>query len=291
MKPFITILLLFAFNANAQNSEDYVKSGIAKQFKLDYYEALSDFNKAIELNSKSDLAYYSRGKLKLRISTNNEALSDFNKAIELNPKYAAAYFERGLIKGELNDYLKAIAEFDKVIELDPSYYDAYLERGKNKYHLKYYNSAILDFDKAIPHIIDNTIACSFRGDAKLALLDYLGAILEYNQIIKSAEEKYLRNASWGHTSSLDDEMKEGRGYVYFCLVNRAYAKSQMKDYWGAIQDYDRCIKVNHTETSLYIGRGVCKVKHGYKQNGCLDFRKAQELGYSRATEWINKYCK
>ena len=54
-------------------------------------EAISDYNKAIELNPKFAMAYYNRGIVYNDSGKIDQAISDYNKAIELNPKDAEAY--------------------------------------------------------------------------------------------------------------------------------------------------------------------------------------------------------
>jgi tetratricopeptide (TPR) repeat protein len=59
----------------------------------------------------------------------DKAISDFNKAIDLNPKFAEAYNNRGLTYAKKGQYDKAISDFTKTIEINPSYTLAYQNRG------------------------------------------------------------------------------------------------------------------------------------------------------------------
>ena len=52
-----------------------------------------------------------------------KALTDINKAIELNPEYIKAYSRRGNIKVQLEDYDEAIRDYYKVKEINPAYPD------------------------------------------------------------------------------------------------------------------------------------------------------------------------
>jgi len=77
-----------------------------------------------------------------------EAINDYNKAIELNPKHSKAYYNRGLAKGELKDYRGAIQDFNKAIELNPNYAKAYYNRGIAKILLGQEDNGCLDLSKA-----------------------------------------------------------------------------------------------------------------------------------------------
>jgi tetratricopeptide (TPR) repeat protein len=57
------------------------------------------------------------------------AITDFDRAIELDPQYHVAYYYRGLAYCNQGDYDRAIADFDKAVELDPQDAEAYAERG------------------------------------------------------------------------------------------------------------------------------------------------------------------
>jgi len=97
----------------------YLERGWAYRLKDYYEEAMSDYNKAIEINPKYALAYRTRGNFySLSLDYYDEAISDFTKAIEINPKYALAYSGRGYIYFEkLENKVKGCADLKKACEL------------------------------------------------------------------------------------------------------------------------------------------------------------------------------
>ena len=62
-------------------------------------------------------AYYNRGTAKVRSGDHKGAITDYDKAIELNPKYAMAYSNRGVAKYYLGNHKGAVKDFDKVKSL------------------------------------------------------------------------------------------------------------------------------------------------------------------------------
>ncbi len=74
---------------------------------------------------------------------------------------------------------------------------------------------------------------------------------------------------------------------YFKSGNTKY---DLKDYKGAIQDYTKAIELNPKYADAYYNRGIAKIELGQKDNGCLDFSKAGELGHAEAYESIKEYC-
>jgi len=98
-----------------------------------------------------------------------EAIKILNKAIELDPKYALAYFSRGYAYDKLKQYIKAIQSYDKAIELNPKDAWAYAHRGNAHYNLEQYVKAIQSFDKAIELNPKNAKTYSDRGAAYIVL--------------------------------------------------------------------------------------------------------------------------
>jgi tetratricopeptide (TPR) repeat protein len=95
------------------NASDYFLRGLGKSERGDYRGAIVDYDQAISLNPKYDLAFNNRGLLRQnKLNDVQGALSDFNQAISLNPKYALAYFHRAnLKKDKLNNPTGAIPDY------------------------------------------------------------------------------------------------------------------------------------------------------------------------------------
>jgi tetratricopeptide (TPR) repeat protein len=102
IKPVWVILptvLFFLFScASTQQKQDesrdakfYNNRGAAYGEKSQYDQAISDFNKAIEMNPRYNKAYNNRGIVHRLTGQYDQAISDFNKAIAINPLDAEAY--------------------------------------------------------------------------------------------------------------------------------------------------------------------------------------------------------
>ena len=78
------------------DAEAYNNRGIAYVKKGQYDRAISDLNKAIEINPNLVEAYFLRGLAYRHRGQYDRAISDFTKAIEINPKFANAYYHRGV---------------------------------------------------------------------------------------------------------------------------------------------------------------------------------------------------
>jgi tetratricopeptide (TPR) repeat protein len=95
----ITILivsLLFSCSAQekqvvSRDADFYNNRGNAYAKKGQYDQAISDFNRAIEINPRYTMAYNNRGIVYRIKGRYDQAISDFNKAIGINPLDPEAY--------------------------------------------------------------------------------------------------------------------------------------------------------------------------------------------------------
>lgn len=117
--------------------------------KSDLNKAISNFNKAIEINPGYPDAYNNRGCIYQNKGELDQAISDFSKAIEINPRYASAYSNRGLAYANKGNPEQAISDCNKAVEANPGCVEAYftlgliyLNKGNLEQSLFCYNKAI-----------------------------------------------------------------------------------------------------------------------------------------------------
>ena len=107
-----------ALSINPNYAQAYNNRGVAYKYLKHYNEAISDFNKSIELkNPALHFVYNNRGIAYFDLQNYEQAISDYNRAIEINPKYAEAYYNRGLLYQILDETEKANADFAKAKQL------------------------------------------------------------------------------------------------------------------------------------------------------------------------------
>ena len=256
----------------AQTSEEYFYRAYEKINLKDYYGAIADYTKAIEINPNFSNAYYNRGLTKYDLKDYKGAIEDYTKAIEINPNYIQAYNNRGAVKRELKDNYGAIADYTKAIEINPNHSSAYYNRGAVKSELKDNYGAIADYTKAIEINPNFSNAYNNRGKSKAILKNYYGAISDFTKTI---------------------EINPNHSHAYY---NRGNAKFILKDYYGAISDCTKDIEINPNKSVAYFRRGLSKYFLGDTNGACKDARKALELGTLTtndavlAPKFINNEC-
>ena len=90
-----------------------------------YTEAISHYDKAIQLDPDFAKAYINRGNSNFQLGQYQTAITDYTKAIELDPDDALAYINRGITDIEKGQSETATTDFDKAAQLDPDFAQYY----------------------------------------------------------------------------------------------------------------------------------------------------------------------
>ena len=101
-----------------------------------------------KVNAESSYFYLKRGDEKIKKEDYYGAIFDFTKAIEIQPNNAILYSIRSYPKSVLKDYIGAISDLNKAIKIDPNEGSFYKLRGNYKYMLNERQSACIDWSKA-----------------------------------------------------------------------------------------------------------------------------------------------
>jgi len=81
-------------------------------------DAVKEFSKAIAENQSSHMLFYFRGIAQEKVGNLEEAMSDYQKTIELKPDFALPYSMAGKIFARQQNYEKAREFYQKSVELD-----------------------------------------------------------------------------------------------------------------------------------------------------------------------------
>ncbi|MCX4275580.1 MAG: tetratricopeptide repeat protein [Candidatus Gastranaerophilales bacterium] len=102
----------------------YFYRAVAHQTLENFNEAMLDYTKALQLNSKMTDAYYNRARITLsRKDIENpdvaSAVEDLKHALELDEKFIDALYAMAAAQKKLQNYSAAIEYLDKLLELEP----------------------------------------------------------------------------------------------------------------------------------------------------------------------------
>ncbi|NLY25625.1 MAG: tetratricopeptide repeat protein [Bacteroidales bacterium] len=184
----------------------------------DTTSAMTDLNKAIEIDPYTAQSFSARGLLYFQQKEYNNALADLDEAIRLDPYFNGNYINRGLVKYNLNDLRGAMADYDRVIEMDENNLIARFNRGLLRAQVADNNRAIRDFDKVIELEPENTIAYLNRAVLKNEIGNKAGSLEDLNVVLRAHPEYFT---GYYMRSQLKRDMNDLRGAENDYLLARA----------------------------------------------------------------------
>ncbi len=168
----------FAANVNYFNgkitvnpsAENYLARGIFQFLSQQHSRAIDDLNQSIKLDSKNELAYFSRANCRLKVVESLESLpsvdekptvgdskyendydailKDYDKTIKINSDFPFAYYNKGYVLCRLGKYEEALACFEEALLKQPDMAEAYFNRGLAKIFLDDIDGGAADLSKA-----------------------------------------------------------------------------------------------------------------------------------------------
>jgi tetratricopeptide (TPR) repeat protein len=181
MKQLILLLSGFFLSilCYGQTAFEYYNIGLVKYNLRNYTEAISDFDRAVEINPEYSQAYNLRGASKYRLGDFAGAIEDYTRAIGIISRHtvgraagitiydhrgkviepktpakaghtlATAYYNRAMARNAIEDYQGALEDYSMALENDPDLSNAYYNRGHVKYLLEDREGACTDWKIAV----------------------------------------------------------------------------------------------------------------------------------------------
>lgn len=270
-------------NHHAKNETIYYRNGILNYKLKKYDDAIKDFSKAIEINSKMYNYFYLRGSCYLENRKIKKAISDFNIAIKLNPNNTNTYSKLGYAYYQLNDTINSSFNYNKSLDIDPNnsntyYYqslDFQLSMQKPEIKEELLTKAI-DYANSIEFHSDfENISNAYfeRGIVRLNILSKL--ILKNLHNNSFNEKKYLMDIILDFTNAIKNDLKFSDAYYQRGLLKK---NKLLNDTIGAYEDFDKAIEFNPSNGNAYIERGYLKLNVYNDRNGSInDLIKSTKL--------------
>jgi tetratricopeptide (TPR) repeat protein len=113
-------------------------SGEKKLKEYNFDEAIDDFSKVIDTDSKNTSAYLKRGMCYFFITSYTKSIVDFTKTIVLKGEPSIkqkGYYYRGLARLATKQYQSALSDLDASVEMNPDDFEAHRYRGLARLYL------------------------------------------------------------------------------------------------------------------------------------------------------------
>ncbi len=211
---------LLCGNVFAQNEISHIDTAIKYMSQGYYDQAISELNKALQINPNSEEAYFRRGTAYREkgiatkdVTFTDQAISDYGKALSLGPTQphkSAMYI--GIANGyhDKGDLDSAISNYNNAISADQSNELAFESRGLMYLKKGNLDQAIYDYTKAIGLKPGNANLYTSRASA------------------------YLQKGGTSDGQALSDfssaiRLDPGQGFAYYGRSLIYYSKKQYKD--------------------------------------------------------------
>ena len=245
--------LTIAKPSKKAKEEDWISYGNQLWRFRNYSEAIDAFDKALDLNPKSYLAWYAGGLAVYAQDNSVDAVRCFSKAVEIKPDFYAAWRKKGDAHSGLKQYGFALDAYERAIEKaekqNQKDFALYWLKGLALYQLKRDPEAIIAYTKSI-EIQPHPYAYNNRGLVYRDKGDNDNALKDYTEAIKLDP----KNANAYHT----------RGLVY----------GVKGDYDNALKDFNEAIKLDPKYAFAYHTRGLVYAEMGNQEKAIADFQTA-----------------
>ncbi len=270
------------------------RRGLAHRLAGLYEEALTDLERALELDPDSVSAHNQRGRALRALGRDEEALAEFCRVLELDQDSHYIYRARAATYHSMKRYAEAVEDFTRALEAAPE--DTWLigQRARASFSMKRYAEALADFNRVIESDPDADWALGDRGEVHHAMGHYEDALSDYNRAIEIDPEYSwalgLRGQTYAALGQYTEALADfGRALELapdsaWASRQRAMLLCELNREDDAVADLSRVIDSDPAAGWARLIRGEVFHQLGRKEEALADFTKAIEMeaGSARA---------
>jgi tetratricopeptide (TPR) repeat protein len=266
-----------------------------------YDEALTSFEKAIQLNPSHAIAFICRGQALEKLGRLEEALVSYEKGIELDLANANFWYSKSFVLYNLKRYEEALASYNKAIELGLNNTQVWYARGLVLDELERYEDALASYNNAIELNLDSTVYWTKRAVTLSKMGYHDEALSSLEQAIQLNPNSPVISIAWRLRGTLLAQMKRYQeGLVslekaveidpnYALAWNqRGWVLGQLKHYNEALASIDKAIELNRTEPEVWFDRGSILGEIGRYEEALTSFENAITLGDQSSVVFFNR---
>ena len=263
----ILVALILAIATLAQDCESLYTQSLKLYDKKDYLASITMLDSLSALCPASSTYYIHRAKCCQALKADKATLEALNAAISLDDKCVAAWAMKAQFEFDKGMYQLAIASYEKLLSLIPvrdSTVKIYQTNLSALYVLTNQNDKAFEFLWDLCH----------QNQTDVQLLTNLSACAIYTQRLDQAE--------WALNKILSVDRKNIMG-----LTNLGLCKSEKQDYKGAIQCYNKSLRIQ-TDAYPLNNRGYAYYKLGKYEKALKDINHSLQLDASNSYAYKNR---
>ena len=285
--PFAVELIAKAIAIHGTNSIFHSNLGLALKALKRFDEALTSFDRAIDIDPGRAQAFNDRGSVLLELKRAREALASYERAIGLKPDFAEAIYNRGVAYQELERQEEALASYDLAIGLKPDYAEAFNNRGNALQKLGRTEEALASYDRALILSPGHAETFNNRGSLLQTLGRQQDALASFDRAISIrpayAQAFYNRGGVLFEMRRIDeakisyDQALAIAPHYAECFNNRGNVLLELKRLSEALADYDRALSINPNYADALNNRGHTLRQLGRNEDALASYERAKEL--------------
>ena len=249
-------------------------------------EAISCYDKAIQLNPRFELPYANKAKDLIALKKFEKALESINKTLELNRNWAEAWRLQGMAFFGMQKNHEALFAFDKSLKINPEDADVWDDKGRTQVNLKQYDSAIISFNKCLESHI-NPEALLYQGICFAKLNRHKQALENFEMVLMDMPDNFTalyetaiilfnKKQDLKALQSLD-KIKSPYLEDIRILELKALICGNLEKYNDAIKYCNQSIQKDPKSGIGYYNRACYNAQQGNKDNSILDLKQAIQL--------------
>lgn len=259
----------WAIAADSTDATAFLNRGMVRRSRKNIEGSLQDFLISTDLDSANGDAHFLKAFAAFQLGRYDLAIDGNTVAIVLGSSYGSqAYLNRAQTLVRLGKNKKALEDLTAAIKLkDFNLKQAHFDRGQLYMRNNEKQLALEDYKKVIELNPENLQLTWDIGRVSYEIENYVDALSYYSKAIERIEDPQA-------------QMFLVRGEVF----------EKLKNYEAAIQDYTRVIEMKQNLANAYYLRGQATARLGKKEEACVDWKKAAELGHEEAKGVIVYNC-
>jgi tetratricopeptide (TPR) repeat protein len=226
-------------------------------------EALTCFDRALQINPRYPVAWSNKGNALVRLGRPAEALTCYERALEINPRYPEAWLNKGVALADLGRPAEALTCYERALEINPRYPETWSNKGNALARLGRPEEALTCYERALE--IDPSYPEAWYNEG--AALGKLGRPAEALTCYERALEINPRDAeAWFNKGVVLGKLGRPRAEALAC--------------------YERALEINPRFAEAWFNRGFDLLRTGRFEEALACFEQAQQAGHPQAAEAI-----
>jgi tetratricopeptide (TPR) repeat protein len=175
------LLTVFAVAVQSQSAKQYFRAGEEFSKKMNFKDAIEQYNRAVELDPDYEKAYIQRAIAYSKQGDYENAAADFDRALVFDEKDAELYYFSGEAHHNKGSNDVALERLNKAIDMKGNFLEAYQVRSVVHLELEQYDLALVDCKKCL------RLKEDYKGYFNLA------QVYEKLDMYNEAEQAYLKS--------------------------------------------------------------------------------------------------